>query len=399
MHLKTALLPTLALALVAGQSHAHTRWDAAGITPPRTNADDIKSGPCGEPRTNSPAVLEAGSTVVLKFETTIFHQGDFRIAFSEANDAGFDEHILAEGIPDYAGERYRSEEVTLPDIECDQCTLQLIQVMRDRTPPTNYYSCADIQLVRADSTDTTPPGAVSGLVAMPGDSMAMLSWRNPADADFAGVVLLQDATTVTAAPTNGQMYVPGDSVDSAQVIYSGNADTATASGLSTGDATHFAAYAFDASFNYSQAVSTSVELPEQVPNFAPAVSLVWEQERFHSGVADTSGSAGVVMIRAQVSDDNPGDSHTFTWSSTYPQLQDIDEEDAHFTFDPHGLESGAYEIMVTVTDSGEPAMNSTASVSIEFAPQPRGGSAAGFAWLMLLTLVPMWRRFRSQRSR
>ena len=38
-------------------------------------------------------------------------------------------------------------ELTLPDQECENCTLQFIQVMEDRMPPTLYFNCLDIRLV------------------------------------------------------------------------------------------------------------------------------------------------------------------------------------------------------------------------------------------------------------
>ena len=46
------------------------------------------------------------------------------------------------------------EQVTLPDVECERCTLQLIQVMTDKAPYGDgndlYYQCADLAL-RADA--------------------------------------------------------------------------------------------------------------------------------------------------------------------------------------------------------------------------------------------------------
>jgi hypothetical protein len=50
-----------------------------------------------------------------------------------------------------AGERNYVETVTLPNLTCDNCTLQVIQVMYDKEPyetPGNdiYYQCADLVL-------------------------------------------------------------------------------------------------------------------------------------------------------------------------------------------------------------------------------------------------------------
>ena len=60
--------------------------------------------------------------------------------------------VLLDAIED--GDRSQREYsvmVTLPDIECDNCTLQVIQVMYDKTPyevgkDDIYYQCADLIL-------------------------------------------------------------------------------------------------------------------------------------------------------------------------------------------------------------------------------------------------------------
>jgi hypothetical protein len=50
----------------------------------------------------------------------------------------------------------------MPNVNCDNCTLQLIMVMTETNPPTNYYSCADIQLVGSDAGVETDGGAGGG---------------------------------------------------------------------------------------------------------------------------------------------------------------------------------------------------------------------------------------------
>lgn len=402
MTITRLLLPAFALSLSAlamPHAHSHAKWDPNGLTPPRTDRSDIKSGPCGAARTDTPAVLQSGSTVTVAYLSTIFHSGDFRIAFSEANDLGFDENILADGIIDYRDEPERTHEITLPDVECDQCTLQLIQVMRDRNPPTNYYSCADITLVRGMADDTAPPDGVTNLTALPGDGQALLSWSNPNDEDFAGVLVLQQSAEVSARPVDGESYTAGDAIDEASVIFSGRSDATTADDLLPGTSTHFAAFAYDHNLNYSAAVRTSVDVPQQMPNFAPRVTLEWVQLIHHypTGKADNSGSSGEVVITARVEDDNAADSHSYNWSSVDLPVTDSDDDPAQFTFDPRGLETGLHEFRVTVTDDGEPALSTTASVFITLTPQPRGGGG-NVSWPLLLSLGGLWALRRWQRS-
>lgn len=131
---------------------AHARWALDGVTPPRNTNAGIKTGPCGGvPRTATPATFAPGETITVTWEETIDHQGYFIISFSEADDVGFEQNILKTGaeLPDDQNgtplPHKFSTTVTLPAIECDACTLQLIQYMERSM--SNYYSCADIKLV------------------------------------------------------------------------------------------------------------------------------------------------------------------------------------------------------------------------------------------------------------
>ena len=119
IHRKTALACVLGgiFAAFAQGAQSHALWDPQGLIKPRSNRDDIKAGPCGVPRTNTAVTLAAGSTVNLEIERTIYHQGYFRIAFSPANDQGFDNYVLANNIAESSSQRHYSVSVTLPDME------------------------------------------------------------------------------------------------------------------------------------------------------------------------------------------------------------------------------------------------------------------------------------------
>lgn len=139
---------------------AHARWDPAGIVKPRNADANLKGDPCGAvPRTTTPATFAPGQTIEVTFQETVNHPGHFRIAFSPANDQGFNSNILLDNIPDTMGPEtptphlYRSV-ITLPMQPCDACSLQLIQVMTDSN--TNYYSCSDIKLATGSSPTPTP---------------------------------------------------------------------------------------------------------------------------------------------------------------------------------------------------------------------------------------------------
>jgi hypothetical protein len=160
-----------ALLLTAAPAAAHVRL----LEPPSRYGDENKIRPCGRlGGTRSPFVttFAPGQVITVSFEEFINHPGYYRIAFDPAGDAAlapptFDLAtqawsnpagvlVLADRIADAAAGLTRVDvQVTLPDVECASCTLQLIQVMTDKLPFDGsddfYYQCADLGLT------TTPP--------------------------------------------------------------------------------------------------------------------------------------------------------------------------------------------------------------------------------------------------
>ena len=138
---------------------SHARLNPLQKPAPRSESSGLKSGPCGNiAATTDPTkktALLRGSELEISFQETIDHPGYYRIAFSQNDDNGFEDNILIEmaadiqgaPIPPFANPRDYTVTITLPDLTCENCSLQLIQVMTDRNPPSNYYSCADIRIV------------------------------------------------------------------------------------------------------------------------------------------------------------------------------------------------------------------------------------------------------------
>lgn len=152
MKVITQILLLTLLSLVSSLLWAHARLDTEGVVPPRSANAGIKTGPCGADPVGTPTPFHAGSTIIVSWVETIDHPGEYRLSFSPANDANF--VLLGNPIPDTQDDgltpHYYSTTVTLPEEPCAQCTLQLIQVMTDRNPPTNYYSCATIAIIPVD---------------------------------------------------------------------------------------------------------------------------------------------------------------------------------------------------------------------------------------------------------
>jgi hypothetical protein len=170
-------LVTIALALaVPSVALAHVTLT---YPPPRTTQQKV--GPCGvanSVRGTNVTTLQPGATITVTWDETIQHPGHFRIsfdadgqAFSVPPDAtsdtkATDPNVIEDLIPDTTGRAY-SKQITLPNMECANCTLQLIQLMTDKPPYTTdaasndiYYQCADIRLSAGGSG--TPDAGIDG---------------------------------------------------------------------------------------------------------------------------------------------------------------------------------------------------------------------------------------------
>jgi MYXO-CTERM domain-containing protein len=142
----------------------------AGASPP------LKEQPCGvgnEKRSNIINYFKPGEMITVTWNEFIPHPGHFRIAFLADGDA-FPEPtsftdirkpetppILADGIGGSGSGGNHQMQIKLPNIECSNCTLQILQVMTDKPPYTQagpvgnppgddvYHECADIVLSNA----------------------------------------------------------------------------------------------------------------------------------------------------------------------------------------------------------------------------------------------------------
>src|SRR5690606_35434522 len=172
--------PAAAVLLASAAAHAHIRLDSpkGRYNNDQQQATKQKDGPCGVPgdsRTTDASLITKfapGETITVEWTETINHSGHFRIAFVEKGQ-DFPEPtfepaekggaILADGIADEKamnGAKH-SFEVTLPNVTCDACTLQLIQVMKESPNDPYYFQCADIVL-EGDVSSGGTGGAAGG---------------------------------------------------------------------------------------------------------------------------------------------------------------------------------------------------------------------------------------------
>lgn len=143
------LFSVLALLAFPTTAFAHTMVTSPS---PRVDSDSIKesSAPCGGPRGSTIHQLDPGQMLTIEYDETVAHQGHFELRFSMAGDTNW--MSLDDNIPDQGGVGSYEHTFQVPDVECADCTFQFIQVMTDRNPPQNYYSCIDVAI----GSDTTP---------------------------------------------------------------------------------------------------------------------------------------------------------------------------------------------------------------------------------------------------
>jgi MYXO-CTERM domain-containing protein len=166
--MRRLLIGSLAFAAAlsaAAATQAHIKL----LSPVSRHPDLLKTGPCGvanDTRGTSITYLEPGATIAVEWDETVEHPGHFRIMFAEDGfdfpvPAAFDDsctpgdvnngvHCLADPIADLPNQPNYTYEVTLPNTPCDNCTLQVIQMMTDKPPYGDgndiYYQCADLVL-------------------------------------------------------------------------------------------------------------------------------------------------------------------------------------------------------------------------------------------------------------
>jgi MYXO-CTERM domain-containing protein len=141
-------------------------------------------------RSDKVTTFEAGSTITVVADEYVDHAGRMRVAFDPdgADLADFNANVLhdeadfAESGLTKANPHVWKFEIELPETPCDNCTLQVIQVMQggtekavaDPAPLSTYYSCADIRLVApgtlgdSESSDDDQTGAAGSAVASGG---------------------------------------------------------------------------------------------------------------------------------------------------------------------------------------------------------------------------------------
>jgi hypothetical protein len=208
----TALALSAAALCVAHPASAHISLEQGGTHLSRYGEASLKEGPCGVAggaRGTNVYTYEPGQTITVSLVETIKHPSYYRIAFDADGDDGFKEPASIKPIdparkcPDGPGDHCGASDfyntpavlpmmdnldphlasaalplytwqVTLPNVECTNCTLQIIQVMQDDlfhgpydpTPGVGvediYHQCIDLVLKRGAVPSGPDAGGSSG---------------------------------------------------------------------------------------------------------------------------------------------------------------------------------------------------------------------------------------------
>jgi hypothetical protein len=207
LRLSLTVASALSTSMVAAEASAHVCMVAplSRVGANCTSGSPQKDGPCGiADRGSNVTVFRPGETITVKLNETIGHESHYRIAFNPSGDDFEDptskddkngEHpfvlkdnitdeAVDDGFPDNASIT-QSVQVTLPSMLCENCTLQLIQVMYDKggngfggddgpggkaDNDDIYYACADIALRGEPVGPGADGGVTTGDASVPGDA-------------------------------------------------------------------------------------------------------------------------------------------------------------------------------------------------------------------------------------
>ena len=103
----------------------------------------------------------------------------------------------------------------------------------------------------ASSEDTTAPSAAAALSVTNDNGEIIITWTNPSDADFSGVLLRRGDTDFPGAPTSGDLDTDTTLLNTAATAY---VDT----GMPHGVTRYYSLFTYDTSGNYSAAATATV---------------------------------------------------------------------------------------------------------------------------------------------
>jgi hypothetical protein len=142
-------------------------------------------------------------------------------------------------------------------------------------------------------TDTIAPNDVTGVVKTIGDTEISISWKNPNDADFAGVKIMRGIMETPKSPDEGEQ------------VYSEIGTEYYDRGLVKGRQYYYTLFAFDTHRNFSRGIYVSAVAG--VSDLTPPGEVKNLQAQYHTGAVpyieftwenpDDADFAGVVIVK------------------------------------------------------------------------------------------------------
>jgi hypothetical protein len=260
----TGLLTSLvSLSATAGAHVSLTSIDGqTGVARAEAPAENLKNAPCGQNtngRTATVTQLTAGDTVTLVWDEYIDHPGFFRIAFDNDGDDGFpaiadmddvhpaqctlqtcldssetsiqEKYPVGDTVLAYVADGTNMVDITVPNVDCTNCTLQVIQFMTDKLANNNddeiYYQCADIEISGA-----TAGGGAGGAGGQGGAGGATAGAGGAGGAATAGAG--GTGGTATAGAGGASAGAGGAAMGTAGTATAGSGGSVAAAGSSSG---------------------------------------------------------------------------------------------------------------------------------------------------------------------
>lgn len=220
-----ALVLGLAVVSSSGAAAAHISLTSPAARYGQDMQKDFPCGALGNPAgVNPPTMLAAGDTITVTWDEFIDHESHFRISLSAVGDDAFvnptsfedfynSPTVLLDQIVDEPGVEFHEAEITLPDMDCNPCTLQLMQVMYSASfsEGSLYYQCADIVIGSAGAStsggvdDTGAEGSTGG---EGGSSSSSGDVPDPTDASASATAASDASASATASASGGGTTAP-----------------------------------------------------------------------------------------------------------------------------------------------------------------------------------------------
>lgn len=163
--------------LVAAPSVAAAHIQMVNPAPRSLTQKTRPCGPVSSTRGPNVTVLAPGAMLEVRWNETINHPGYYRISLDldgqdftippAPGNTTLNTNVVMDMIPDVANPAYRFM-IQMPNLTCENCTLQVIQLMTDKPPYTTdansddiYFQCADIALRNPGTLDAGTDAAVA----------------------------------------------------------------------------------------------------------------------------------------------------------------------------------------------------------------------------------------------